>query len=154
MSGGATAALVLGGTALAGLGAYLFLRPGGLSGPSPILAAQPLPQQSSAKPVMIGAPPPAPTAVASLASGFSGLNQAGCVAAASKVGAGGLAGIGCSTFLKYATPLGIAGLANTEIEKIPVVGTAVAQSEHAVAQVASVPLKAASSVVHSIASLF
>lgn len=148
MTDGEAIGLAVVGVGVLGAGAWLLLRPPAVA--AGVMSAGAYPYTATMAPTALGAPPAAPSAASQLMSGINGLNQAGCQAAAQKVGAGGLAAIGCSEFLKYATPLGIAQFANTEIEKIPVVGSAVKKTEHAVAAVVSKPISVVKNFITSI----
>ena len=145
--------LIVGGVAVVGGAAYLALRasPAASADVMPVAPLYaPDPQLATARPTPPGAPPPAPSATAQLLSGVNALNEAGCKAAASKIGAGQLAALGCSGFLKYATPVGVAQVVNTQLVKIPGVATA----ENAVSSVANKSVKAVKGAVSSVLSLF
>ena len=150
MTGGETAALVIGGVVVVGGGAYLLLRTP--AAPVPVTPFGSIPigyQYASAAPTPPGAPPPAPSATANLLSGINGLNEAGCQIAAQKVGAGGLAAMGCADFLKYATPLGAAEIINSKVlTKIP----GVAPVENAVSNVANKSVSAVKGAVSKVLS--
>lgn len=149
--------LIFGGVVVVAGAAYLALRANPASSAAAAAAAQgvqPLyatnPQLAYAQPTPPGAPPPAPSATNQLLSGVNALNQAGCQVAASKIGAGSLGAIGCSAFLKYATPLGVAEVVNTQLVKIPGVATA----ENAVSSVANKSVKAVKGAVSTLLSIF
>lgn len=148
MTGGEIA-LVFGGVAVVGGLAYLALR----ASPTAPLPGTITPgyQYASAAPQPPAGAPPAVSATGQLLSGINSLNEAGCTIAAQKIGAGGLAAMGCADFLKYATPLGAAEIVNQKVlTKIPGVTTA----ENAVSSVANKTASAVKNTVSKVLSIF
>lgn len=140
--------LVFGGVVVVGGLAWLALRasPGT---PASVATISPGYQYASAAPQPPAGAPPAVSATGQLLAGVNSLNQAGCTIAAQKVGAGSLAAMGCSDFLKYATPLGAAEIVNQKVlTKIPGVATA----ENAVSSVANKSVSAVKGAVSKITS--
>lgn len=149
MTGGEIA-LVFGGVAVVGGLAYLALRVSPTAA-LPVGTITPGYQYASAAPQPPAGAPPAVSATGQLLDGINSLNEAGCSIAASKVGAGALAQMGCSAFLKYATPLGAAEIINQKVlTKIPGVATA----ENAVSSVANKSVSAVKGAVSKVFSIF
>jgi hypothetical protein len=139
---------VVAGVGVIGIGGYLLLRRQQAGG-GPIFGAPPAPSAAAA----VAARPASPTttAAARLLSTVQNINTSGCTAIASKSGVpSALAQAGCSSYVKYLSPIGATQTIIHAAEKIPVVGKAISATENAVSKVVSAPISAVKSFLGSI----
>ncbi|HEY7541603.1 MAG TPA: hypothetical protein VIF11_15770 [Methylomirabilota bacterium] len=139
MSTGETIAIVVAGVGVVGVGGYLLLRKGTSTPAAPVGVVAPAP------------PPPATPPVQQLANGLQAISNTGCAAVAGSKGIpSSIAKAGCSAYTKYLTPVGLTTVALNQVEKIPIVGTAVKKVENAVSTVVSKPIHAVENFLGSI----